>query len=74
MTYKTAYKQMADEMDKREAFFVLLREFYAKHGYIPEKWRASWEMDAMGDHKSWREQPGVLRRLRRAAKRAARNG
>ena len=74
MTYKEAYNKMADQMDKRERFFVLLRSFHAKHGYIPEKWQASWERDKMGDHKSWREQPRVLRRLKRAAKKAARNG
>lgn len=77
---KKCYDIFAKEMDKRDKYLKLLREFYAKHKFIPdaseefssiEHHRQSFEAHRIEGFKPWRQQPKVVKRLKKAAKKAS---
>lgn len=75
---KLEYEQfliLAGEMDKQAHYFHLLREFAEKHGpaKIPTEHQAGWLAARLHGRRPWRDNPAVVRRIRKAAKLAAKN-
>lgn len=80
---KKAYNELAKKMDERDKYLFDLLSRYKKHGSIPdasvpefqsvEHHRESFEAFKKDRFKSWRTMPKVVKRIKRAAKRASRN-
>lgn len=78
---KEAYDKLATEMDARDKYMFMLRDFFLKHGFIPDAsvpefpsvdhHRESFKAFQKDRFKSWRLQPKVVKRIKRAAKKAA---
>ena len=77
---KAAYNEMAKKMDLDYDYKCKLRAYYIKHGSIPDATaefpnkdhhRDSLEAFRRDRFKSWRSMPKVVKRIVRAAKRAA---
>ena len=69
---KQAYNELATKMDERDIFITRLKEFFVKHGYVPEEYKKQWDIARKEGFKSWRCQPAVRKRIMKAAKKAAR--
>lgn len=69
------FQVLAAEMDKQAHYFNLLREFAEKHGpaKIPTEHQAGWLAARLHGKRPWRSNPSVVRRIRKAAKLAAKN-
>jgi len=73
---KSQYDLLAEQMDKRENFFKLLKEFEEKHGFIPEKYKDTmleFEYNRYKKKGSWRNNKWLVRKLRKAADKMERN-
>ena len=72
---KAAYKIMAEEMDKIDNAKILIKDYFMKYGELPEGEHYKKTFDAfMKDRfRKWRDIPKVVKRLKRAAKRAGKN-
>jgi hypothetical protein len=70
---KEAYDILAKKMDLDYAYKVKLKEWYLKHGEIPEgnQHKETFEAFQKDRFKCWREMPKVVKRIKRAAKKAA---
>lgn len=66
---------LAAEMDKQAHYFQLLREYADKHGpaKIPTEHQAGWFAARLHGKRPWRDNAAVVRRIRKAAKLAAKN-
>ncbi len=71
--YTEAYNSLAEKLDARDKFFTKLKAFYLEYGYIPDSWADEWQVCLKDGQKPWREQRKVVRMVKRAARRAARN-
>jgi hypothetical protein len=71
VTRRNAMERIAEEMDKREAFKLLLRTFYEKHGFVPKQYAIDW--DRTKDEPHWRKDPKVMAKLRKTARQMAKN-
>lgn len=69
---KQEYNILATEMDKRDEFMMLLKDYFKKNGEIPEEYKQSWDIFRKEGFKSWRAMPAVRKRIIKAAKRASR--
>ena len=79
---KDSYNELATKMDEDYAYKCQLRDYFIKHGSIPdstesifgtkEHHRESFESFKKENFKSWRCQPAVRKRIMKAAKRASR--
>ena len=75
---KKAFNEMAIAMDKRDKYLFMLKDYYLKHGKIPDATppldkdyhRDSFDAFRRDGFKSWRCQPKVKKRLIKAAKKA----
>lgn len=76
-----AYNELAKKMDLDYVYKKKLLEFYSKHGFIPdatvpqfpsiEHHREAFEAFKKDRFKSWRCLPKVVKRIKKAAKKAA---
>lgn len=79
MTYEESYDILATKMDKDYQYKLKLKEFYEKHGFIPDAeapldkdhHRESFDVFLRDRFLCWRSMPKVVKRVKRAAKRAA---
>lgn len=69
------FRILAQAMDKQAHYFNLLREFAEKHGpaRIPTEHQAGWLAARLHGSRPWRDNPSVVRRIRKAAKLAVKN-
>jgi len=65
-------KSIEEKMDARDRVYRLLDKLKAEGKQIPPKYLAAWHQH-MEDPRPWREVPGVMRIIKKAAKRAAKN-
>jgi len=76
---KEAYHVMATQMDKDYQYKLKLAEFFGQHGYIPEAekplepdhHKLAFEAFKQDRFKCWRSMPKVVKRIKKAAKKAA---
>lgn len=68
------FRVMAETMDRQEAYFASLREFVRLHGKdrLPTEHKVGYLKAMINGPKPWRERPVIVRRIRKAAKKAAR--
>lgn len=78
---KQEYNILATKMDADYDYKLQLKDFFVKHGFIPDAsdsflskdyHRENFETFRKEDFKSWRAMPAVRKRIIKAAKRAAR--
>ena len=69
--YKEELKKLESEMDKLDQFRLELKKVYDTHGWIPEKYLLAWENWKKEGFKMWRNIPGVMKKIHKAAKKAA---
>ncbi len=67
-----AKNQITRKMDARQKLYDLLQKFFDNHGFIPKKYLPDWNA-YQADKRNWRLVPGVDRRLKKAARKMARN-
>jgi len=70
MTTKKAFQIMAEKMDARQRAIDEVRRLHERGETIPEPYQ---HMLAFIDEKPWRKDPKIVRRVKRAARAAARN-
>ena len=71
MTYVESYAIMCQIMDKRDKYFRCLKEFYVKHGVVPDNHKKAFSIGKAEKFKPWRKQRGVLKAVERAVKKAS---
>lgn len=71
MTTKQAMEVIAQKMDAREEFKEMLRLFVEKHGYVPKQYEI--EYARTKDEKPWRQDSKCMDKLKKAARKMARN-
>lgn len=79
---KEAYHVLATKMDKDYQYKLKLAEFFKQHGYIPEAekplesdhHKKAFEAFKRDRFKCWRSMPKVVKRVKQAAKKAAKRG
>ena len=69
---KIAKNQITRKMDARQKLYDLLQKFFDGHGFIPTKYLPDWNA-YQNDKRHWKLVPGVARRLKKAARKMARN-
>ncbi len=67
-----AKNQVTRKMDARQKLYELLQKFFDNHGFVPTKYLPEWNA-YQADKRPWKLVPGVERRLRKAARKIARN-
>ncbi len=67
-----AKNQITRKMDARQKLYDLLQKFFDNHGFIPTKYLPDWNA-YQNDKRHWKLVPGVERRLKKAARKMARN-
>ena len=69
------FRILAQAMDKQAHYFNLLREYAEKHGpaRIPTEHQAGWLAARLHGKRPWRDDPAVVRRIRKAARKMAKN-
>ncbi len=67
-----AKNQITRKMDARQKLYELLQKFFDNHGFIPTKYLPDWNA-YQTDKRPWKLIPGVERRLKKAARKMARN-
>jgi len=70
MTNKKAFQIMAEKMDARQRAIDEVRRLHENGQEIPDQYQ---HMLAFIDEKPWRQDRKVIRRVKRAARAAARN-
>ena len=65
---KQEYNILATEMDKRDEFMMLMKDWFIKHGEFPEKYKKEGDIFRKEGFKSWRAMPAVRKRIIKAAK------
>lgn len=76
---KAAYKILAEQMDKDYQYKLKLSEFFKQYGYIPEAdepleldhHKLAFEAFKRDRFRCWRDMPKVVKRIKQAAKKAA---
>lgn len=71
--YNEELKILIKKMDKRHKHYMMLEDFKFKHGQIPDKYSPDWTAWLTDGRKHWRKVPGVWKRIKKAAKAAAKN-
>ena len=66
--FNDCYNKLASEMDKRDNFMMLIKDYYIKHGEFPEKYKKEGDIFRKEGFKSWRAMPSVRKRIIKAAK------
>jgi len=69
---KEIYVELEKKFDARDRVYELLERHYKKYGNIPKKYIADWNQ-YQTDKRSWREIPGVKKKLWRTARRMEKN-
>jgi len=70
MTYKQAFEDLSERMDKREAAIKTAIELKNKHGYLPDKYKY---LELFFNEKPWRKDKRVFNKIKKAAKLRAKN-
>lgn len=71
VTYEEARKEFERQLDSREEYKKVLKEYYEKHGDIPMGHIDSWLKLKNEPH--WRDDPYIMKRIHKAAKKAVKN-
>lgn len=69
--WQEEFEIMAEKMDKRHTFLSMLYKQFPTLEECPEKWKPNWLAFKADGFKNWRHMPKVVKRVKRAAKRAA---
>ena len=76
LTYKEKYNlaiaAFSEKMDSRDIYMKRLQEWYIKYGYVPAQHQESFDIFKKERFQSWRHQPKVVKRIKKAARKAAR--
>lgn len=67
------FNALVEVMDKRDNFFIELRRFKERHGYIPPKYQSDYHRWEKSGGNLWREEKGVEKKLWKSAKKMAKN-
>jgi hypothetical protein len=69
--YEEAYKQLADVLERRHDFFVMLENYKKKYKILPVQYKSSYKIFELENKEHWSKNPRVTRRLKKAAKKLA---
>lgn len=77
LKFKTVYKKelnkLIEKMDKRHDFYLKLEDYKTISGQIPEQFLPEYTAWISDGRKHWRKVPGVWRRVKETARKAAEN-
>jgi DNA-directed RNA polymerase subunit H (RpoH/RPB5) len=72
-----SYEVLAERMDKHDEFLRLLSDFRTKHHFLPPLYEndpiVKLNLEAYEKLGSWRNQPSVVAKIQKAAKKAEKN-
>lgn len=69
--YRKAYDTFAKKMDAQAAFYKQLLQYARETGHIPEQYKNDYKRAIV--YKNWRADAGTVRRVKKAARKAAKN-
>lgn len=68
--YKEAFDELAAKMDAREETINLALKLKNQHGYLPDQYK---HLERFFNESPWRKDKAVVRRVKKAARIAAKN-
>lgn len=69
--YKKALAELSEELDKRDKYFFMLKQFYVRNGFVPPWHEESFAIGKKEKFASWRKQPNVVKRIKKTARQIA---
>jgi hypothetical protein len=71
--YQEELKKLEDKMNKRDRLYQELENYKFKHGKIPNEYLPDWTAYITDGKKPWYKVPGVRKKIKAAARKAAEN-
>jgi hypothetical protein len=71
--YKEELAKLIEKMNKRHDFYMLLEQYKLNNGKIPNQYLPNWTAWVSDGRKHWRKVPGVMKRIKETARKAAEN-